>query len=92
MAKKGAWDEEVFKTSFTSFWLKDIFLQSFLLVILNSFQDLKKGSSKKLSTKPDRTRPLWEENIGKIWIRKIFVILNSFQDPDGMPKQVRHDI
>jgi hypothetical protein len=64
--KKGAWDEEVFKTSFTSFWLKDIFLQSFLLVILSSEsedQDLKKGSSKKLSTKPDRTRPLWEEKV-----------------------------
>jgi len=23
-AEKGAWDEEVFKTSFTSFWLKDV--------------------------------------------------------------------
>jgi len=48
------WDEEVFKTSFTSFWLKDV-----EFVILSS--ELKDQDLKTTSTKPDRTRPLWEE-------------------------------
>jgi hypothetical protein len=83
--KKARGVDKVLKASFTSFWLKDV--EFVILSSESEDQDLKTTS-----TKPDRTRPLWEENIGKIWIRTIFVILNSFQDPDGMPKQVRHDI
>jgi hypothetical protein len=48
--------EEVFKTSFTSFWLKDV-----ELVILSS--ESKDQDLKTTSTKPDRTRPLWEEKM-----------------------------
>jgi hypothetical protein len=50
-AEKNAWDEEVFKTSFTSFWLKDV-----EFVILSS--ESKDQDLKTTSTKPDRTRPL----------------------------------
>jgi hypothetical protein len=54
--KKGALDKEVFKTSFTSFWLKDV-----EFVILSS--ESKDQDLKTTSTKPDRTRPLWEEKM-----------------------------
>jgi len=46
----------VFKTSFTSFWLKDV-----EFVILSS--ELKDQDLKTTSNKPDRTRPLWEEKL-----------------------------
>jgi hypothetical protein len=46
----------LFKTSFTSFWLKDV-----EFVILSS--ESKDQDLKTTSTKPDRTRPLWEEKM-----------------------------
>jgi hypothetical protein len=50
-AEKGALDKELFKTSLTSFWLKDV-----EFVILSS--ESKDQDLKTTSTKPDRTRPL----------------------------------
>jgi hypothetical protein len=45
--KKGAWDQEVFKTFFTSFWLKDIFFT----ILFTCHPELVSGSQKRIKQK-----------------------------------------